>query len=422
MNISESSRELLRAAVREALASQNRINQLKPIRYWYPLSSASYGEEEILEALDSMCGFRTSMWEKTLLFERKFSSKFGFSDSVMVNSGSSADLLMAFLLTDPSNRRLPPGSEVLVPVVTWPTHVWSVLMTGLRVKFVDVDPNTLNICLDDLKSKISQTTKALFLVHLMGNPCNMDVVCDLAKKNDLILLEDCCEALGSTYAGRSVGTFGEAASFSFFFSHHITTMEGGMIGCRDGDTADKLRIFRAHGWTRNSAKRFSFDKAEIDERYAFVNWGFNVRPTDVNAGFGLRQLEKLDGFNTRRSLLFNKFKSIVLSSKLPIQFPKVDSLSSPSWLAIPMLLTDHTPGLRNRFRTYLEDYGVETRPIVAGNLARQPVGDLFPDIFKTEQFPGADLIHRNGLYIGLSPFTADSDLDKLIDTVISFNW
>jgi CDP-6-deoxy-D-xylo-4-hexulose-3-dehydrase len=243
--------------VNRLLAVASRANMAKPIKYWYPLSLATYGLEEILEAIDSMCSFRTSMWEKTAAFEAEFARHIGCGEAVMVNSGSSADLLLAFSLIDPGNPRLRPKDEVLVPAVTWPTQIWSVLMAGLQPVLVDIDPATLNMDFDKAEEVITERTKAIFLVHLMGNPCDMDRAKALCEKYDLLLLEDACEALGATYRDRRLGAGGWGGSFSFFFSHHITTMEGGMIVCNDPELADRFRALRAHGWVRDQHNKQS---------------------------------------------------------------------------------------------------------------------------------------------------------------------
>src|SRR5712692_6935243 len=208
----------LSGAIELLLASSSRINEAKPRRYWYPLSLATYGVEEIVEALDSLCSFRTTMWEKTEEFERRFSEYQGGGHSVMVNSGSSADLLLCFLLTNPFKPLFSKGDEVLIPVLTWPTQIWSAMMAGLRVRLVDVCPDTLNVDLSDLESKITPATRAIFLTHLMGNPCQMDRILAISKKHQLLVLEDCCEALGAEWDGRKVGNFGLGGTFSFFFS------------------------------------------------------------------------------------------------------------------------------------------------------------------------------------------------------------
>ena len=420
MTLNNESTRKLTGAIELLLESSSRINEAKPRRYWYPLSIASYGVEEIVEALDSLCSFRTTMWEKTLMFERQFATYQGCNDGVMVNSGSSADLLICHLLTNPCNPLLQEGDEILIPVVTWPTQIWSAMMAGLKVRFVDVDPKTLNIDMDDLEQKISSSTKAIFLVHLMGNPCDMGRIKEIAEVNNLIIIEDCCEALGAEWNGIKVGNFGLASSYSFFFSHHMTTMEGGMIACSNQEIADQLKILRAHGWLRNvDPTNYNLSDYDVDSRYAFVNWGFNLRPTDLQAGFGLRQLQKLPQFNQRRQELAEKFM-VFLDSNLWLSRPEVCSKAKPSWFALPILVSREAPFDRREITKYLEREGVETRPIVAGNMAKHPVAKLFSEEFENDTYPGADIIHRQGFYLGLSPFHTDDDLTQLINCIQKF--
>lgn len=401
------------------LESSSRINEAKPRRYWYPLSMATYGVDEILEALDSMCSFRTTMWEKTLQFEHRFAAYQGCTDGVMVNSGSTADLLLCLLLTNPLHPLLKIGDEILIPVVTWPTQIWSAMMAGLKVCLVDIDPKTLNIDLEDLKAKINPSTKAVFLVHLLGNPCEMKSILEIAKEEGLLILEDCCEALGAEYDGTKVGNFGLGGAFSFFFSHHITTMEGGMIACPNADMADQLKILRAHGWLRNvEHTTYSLTDRDLDPRYAFVNWGLNVRPTEIQAGFGLHQLRKLVEFNDRREALAAKFFDFVDRSPF-LSRPRQVPLARPAWFALPVIVDAEAPFSRRELTDYLENKGVETRPIVAGNLARHPVGRLFEN-FADGSFPGADYIHQQGFYLGLSPMQEDGVLDRLVECFEDF--
>jgi len=406
--------EKMAGVIELLLEHSSRINEKKPEKYWYPLSMATYGTEEILQALDSLCSFRTTMWEKTFEFEKRFAHHQGSGSAVMVNSGSSADLLMCHLLVDPIQPLLAPGSEVLAPVVTWPTQLWSVMMAGLKLKLVDVNPETLNIDVDDLQRSITSNTKALFLVHLMGNPCPMDRIKEIAQKHNLIIIEDCCEALDSTYAGVKVGNFGVCGSYSFFFSHHMTTMEGGMVICRNEEIADRLKILRAHGWLRNvDNAKYPLDSYNVDPRYAFVNWGLNIRPTDIQAGFGLCQLEKLPGFNERRRLLANRF-FCALDNNPYLCFPSVEQKADPCWFALPVMLKKDAPFNRSDITSHLESQGIETRPIVTGNIARHPVARLFPE-FSARTFRGADKIHDNGFYIGLSPLFSEEMIDRLLD-------
>jgi CDP-6-deoxy-D-xylo-4-hexulose-3-dehydrase len=410
----------IKGHVGSLLESGRRINDAKHGRYWYPLSLPTYNADEIVEAIDSMCSFHTSMGEKTLRFERQFTEWQGSTDSIMVNSGSSADLLLSMLLTNPLRPLLPPGSEVIVPVVTWPTQIWAAKMAGLKVNLVDVDPETLNLDLDDLERCISKDTRGVFLVHLMGNPCDMDRITAICQAKGLYILEDCCEAMGASWDGKRVGNFGIGAAFSFFFSHHITTMEGGMIAVSDRDHAEQIRLLRAHGWTRNveSNKHNLKDYPEIDPRYTFINWGLNVRPTEVQAGFGLHQLNKIETFAHRREQIANTFNSFI--SKTPwLQTPRVEPKAKPSWLALPIMVAEDAPFSRSELTTYLEAQGVETRPIVTGNIAKQPVAKIFPE-FLSRTFPGADQVHTRGFYIGLSPMQTDAIVNRLIETFESF--
>ena len=419
MTLNNESTRKLTGAIELLLESSSRINGAKPRRYWYPLSLASYGVEEIIEALDSLCSFRTTMWEKTLQFERQFATYQDCSDGVMVNSGSSADLLLCFLLTNPYHPLLQTGDEILIPVVTWPTQIWSAMMAGLKVRFVDVDPKTLNIDIVDLEKKITSKTKAIFLVHLMGNPCDMDRIMAIAKAHNLLIIEDCCEALGSEWDGIKVGNFGVAASYSFFFSHHMTTMEGGMIACSNQEVAEQLKILRAHGWVRNvDPTIYDLTSYDVDPRYAFVNWGFNVRPTDVQASFGLHQLQKLPQFNQRRIELANKFFAFV-DTELWLTRPQSSSKASPAWFALPLLVAIDAPFTRKEITNYLELKGVETRPIVAGNIAKHPVAKIFPE-FNEDIYLGANIIHQQGFYLGLSPFHTDADIEQLIECIQQF--
>lgn len=402
----------LRGVIEMLIADSSRINEKKPQKYWYPLSMATYGVEEILEALDSMCSFRTTMWEKTAQFESIFSHYQGCSESIMVNSGSSADLLLSFLLKE----KCPDKTEILIPAVTWPTQIWSAMVAGFKPVLVDVDPKTLNIDFNDLESKITGNTAAIFIVHLMGNPCDMDRVKKISDDHDLRIIEDCCEGLGAEFDGVKIGNFDLGGAFSFFFSHHITTMEGGMVTCNSEEDADALRILRAHGWTRNAKNTSTV--SGVDSRYAFVNLGFNVRPTDLQAGFGIHQMRSLSEFNKRRDEIAKVFFEYVSNTDW-LDMIVVHDKSKPSWLGLPMMLAPDFIDKRDFVMAELERKGIETRPIVTGNIAKQPVAKKFPDIFPSNiSFPGADAVHNNGLYIGISPMQDEDAIHKVIDALI----
>ncbi|MFG0288062.1 MAG: DegT/DnrJ/EryC1/StrS family aminotransferase [Rhodopirellula sp. JB044] len=381
-------------------------------KYWFPLTLPTFGKEEIAAAMSCMCDYQTSMGALTREFEKGFAEFTGAHDAVMVNSGSSADLLLAFHLVNPLNPRMKAGEEVLVPAVTWPTQVWSPLMAGLKVTLVDVDPATLNIDFDDLRRKITPKTKCLFAVHLMGYPCDMQELQNICDEYGLLLIEDCCESIGTKYADRHVGNFGIGGTFSFFFSHHMTTMEGGMVICNSEEDVEALRVLRAHGWSR---AHIPVSQQTVDQRFQFINWGFNLRPTELNAAFGLEQLKKLDAMNERRVELAERFENYIDSTPLlsRVSMPKAGT-SCP--LATIVRLSGAAAHCRVDVLNRLEEAGVETRPVVTGNLARQPAAKLIGD-FDPADFPGAEEIHHGSFYVGLNPMFDDVTFERMINAL-----
>lgn len=412
--------EKLRGVLELLVDSGSRINQAKPRKYWYPLSQATFGVDEILEALDSMCSFRTSMWEKTAAFEAAFAQHVGARHAIMVNSGSSADLLMCLALMSPDGGagRLRPGDEILIPAVTWPTQIWSALLAGFKVRLVDVDPHTLNASIAAYHQAVTPRTRAIFAVHLMGIASGLRALQRFCQDRNLVLIEDCCEAQGTTYDGRHVGTFGAMGAFSFFFAHHMCTMEGGAVVTDSDHLADTLRTLRAHGWCRNLQHPPSLS-TDVDPRYAFISWGLNVRPTELQAGFGIHQLKKVDGWNaTRRKLAATFANQIATHPELKdhLRFPTWETgVCDPSFFALPLLARSRER--RDYITRYLEPAGIETRPIVAGNIARHPVADHFEclrEFQRDHPNSGADQIHDLGFYVGLSPLNREHDISNLL--------
>ena len=361
--------------------------------YWYPLSVPTIGDAEIDAVNRVLRSGYTTMGAETAAFEYEFAHAVGAQHAVMVNSGSSADLLIAMGLRES-------GGEVLVPAVTWPTQVWAWVMAGFKVTLVDVDPATLNAGIDDYAAAVTPDTTVLSLTHLMGNTADLNPILDLAANLGLIVTEDCCEALGAKYHGAPVGSFGHAAAWSFFFSHQMTTMEGGMVTTDDLDFADKLRGLRSHGWTRHVSS----------DLYTFAGLGFNLRPTEVQAAIGRVQLKKLRRFNEMRHRAFLLFESLVDTACLTA--PQVVPGACPSWFGLPLLVDD-----RDGLAAHLEAHGVETRPILGGNLARQPVARA--GHFTAGDLPGADYIHDRGLFIGLHP-SSTYDVERLAGLVNAY--
>ena len=372
------------------------------------LSKVEFSKEEISEVIASLTSGYVTMGEKVERFEKKFAEYIGTRYAVMVNSGSSANLAMVKTMA-----KWIPGGKVFVPALSWSTTLWPVIQSGLKPVLIDCDPETLNVGPDQLSEAVREhgDAKGMVVAHIMGNPAPME----LLLGHGLVIVEDSCETLGSTYQGRKTGTRSVAGSFSFYYSHHMTTIEGGMVVTDAIDIAEKIRTLRSHGWTRalkaGPQRKFIEDGyPNIDPRFLFVDEGYNLRPTELNAAIGLHQLGKLDEMNNKRQEIEIRMRSIVGQYGESVIQPITVSEDSVAYLfAFPVMLKDNDT--RKAFSTHLEANGIQTRPIVAGNLARHPafknkvetVGDL----------PGANKVADCGLYWGLHPGVTDEQLDHL---------
>ncbi|NQW52664.1 MAG: DegT/DnrJ/EryC1/StrS family aminotransferase, partial [Rhodospirillales bacterium] len=246
---------------------------------------------------------RVTMGAKVREFERAFASHFGWRHGLMNNSGSSANLLAVAALANPACRDgFKPGDEIIVPALSWSTTVWPIIQCGLVPVIVDIDPATFNIDPNEIEKAISPRTRGVMIVPVYGNPCAMDAIVDVCKRHGLELIEDCCEALGAYYDGKPVGKFGRVGTFSFYYSHHMTTLEGGICVTDDFEFSELMRILRAHGWVREveDQQKWFDEHPEIDRRFLFVNVGYNLRPTELQGAMGLVQLPKLASYVERR--------------------------------------------------------------------------------------------------------------------------
>ena len=395
-----------------------------------PLNASTFGEEEIQAAIAVLRGGQVTMAGKCLEFEEKFARHMGVKNAIFVNSGSSANLLAFFALANSDcpetgingkKKRFTPGSEIIVPAVTWSTTIWPIVQAGGVPVLVDSNPYTLQMDLGALEAAISPKTVAICPVHVLGNAVEMKTVLELAQKHQLWVIEDTCEALGTRQNGKMVGTLGDVGTFSFFFSHHITTIEGGMVVTESDELAELFRCMRAHGWTRHLRNRSAVESRypEIDPRFLFVNSGFNLRPTEINAAFGLHQIDKLEGFNRRRheiaEVWIKEFKSLIDSKKfVPMQTTQgTDS----TWFGFPVICESRA--LRDKFQKYLEENGIETRPVICGNLARQPAFKKIPHRI-AGSLKGADQVMDQGLFWGSHPLMSEVEIQHVVKTVKRF--
>ena len=372
------------------------------------LAISTWASEEF-EAIDKVIKSNNfTMGERVALFEQRFSSYIGTKYSVMVNSGSSANLLMIASLI--LSGRLRAGDEVIVPAVSWSTTYSPLQQYGLKAKFVDINLETLNIDLTKIRSAITSSTKAIFVVNLLGNPAHLDEIKNICKEKDLIMLEDNCESLGAELNQKKAGSFGLMGTHSFFFSHHISTMEGGMISTDDEIIFEILKSIRAHGWTRNLSNKNILSEKSSDEFYEMFNFilpGYNLRPLEMSGAIGVEQLKKLDNFVKIRQINAQHFKEILLDKNW-ILTQKENG--SSSWFGFSLINKSELSAIE--FRTKVKSLGFEIRPIVTGNFVRNEVIKFF-DYDVHENLANADYLHENGLFIGNNSIDIRKNLDNL---------
>ena len=386
-----------------------------------PLSVPLYGPEEVSAALVALLEQNVTMGSIVREFEQLFASFLGVRHAIMVNSGSSANLLAVSAVSELTvENGLRPGDEVIVPAVTWATTVSPILQLGCVPVLVDIDVETLNMRPDAVREALSPTTRAVMPVHLLGNPVDMAPVMEIADENGLWVIEDTCESLGSEIAGRKVGSFGHFGTFSFYFSHHITTIEGGMIVTSDDHLADLARSQRAHGWSRDMSTRAQLERENprIDPHFLFVNLGYNLRPTEMQAAFGLVQLPRLEEFNrARRENARFLTEALEPYAGHGMKLVSEQEGGRSTWFGFSVLLDDAET--RWRLRDHLEARKIATRPIVAGNLAHQPAFCSNPHRIVGE-LPNATAIGERGLFIGNHPSLTQGHLDHIVTAFRDF--
>lgn len=385
----------------------------------YSLASTTWDEQEIDAINDVIKSGMYTMGERVMAFEDEFAKKMGSKFSVMVNSGSSANLILVTGCRYMKESRLMPGDEVIVPAVSWSTTYYPVTQVGAILKFVDIDPDTLNIDINKIEEAITPKTKAIFVVNLLGNPADWDSIEKIADQYGLLLIEDNCESLGATLGGKRLGTFGFGGTYSSFYSHHISTMEGGLVTTDDEELYHVMKSLRAHGWTRElPEKNHVFDKTghAWDDLYRFVLPGYNVRPLEMEAAIGLVQLGKLDGFITARRKNAELFQN-AMQDLDGYRIQKENGNSS--WFGFSLILEGKLKGKRSGLIPLLTRAAIDSRPIVTGNFARNPVIEHLSHL-DLGPLPVSDDIHDNGLFVGNHHYDLNNELELLIETLTKF--
>ena len=397
----------------------------------YPLAADTIGVKEIAAAKEVLDSGQLTMNRRVRAFEEQFAEWVGVKHAIMVNSGSSANLLIvdSLLQGGTSEALLQRGDEVIVPALSWPTTVWPLAQLGLIPVFADVDPRTLAIDIQSATSLIGPRTRAMFLIHPLGRAVDISSYLRFCQLYGLLLIEDACESLGAHCSGRHVGTFGIGGTFSFYFSHHISTIEGGMIVTQDAALADRLRGLRAHGWVRDRRDRHYWTDSypDLDPRFLFASTGYNVRPTEIQAAIGTVQLSRLDEMLEAREVLAGRVGHLLREHVPWLELIGMDSdwipagpnrrLRRHSWMTLPLRIAPSAPTDRRSLVQHLEQSGVETRPIIAGNIVRHP-GVLHITYRVPKHLSVADSLLDNALMIGCHPVLSDDSLATLESAIV----
>lgn len=381
----------------------------------YPLAFSTWGTEEV-EAIQKVIDTDMyTMGKHVKQFEDEFAQHFGSPHAVMVNSGSSANLLMLSLL----KWKYKLTGDIIVPVVGWATTYFPVVQNGFRLKFVDVDPNTWNIDVDKLKDAIDGNTCAIMAVNLLGNSCDYTRIKQLCDEHDIKLIEDNCESMGAMHDGKHTGTIGLAGSFSFFFSHHIQTMEGGMVLCQNEDDAQYMRSLRAHGWVRDlPADSHLYKKTgnAFNDNFIFATPGYNIRPLEMSGAIGSVQLKKWPLIEQTRMDNAKHFMNL-FQDKPWCRIQR--TVGHSSWFTFGIVLDGALKGRRAEIIKALDEAGIQNRPLASRNFLKQPVmRDL--DHVTSGDMPAADDIHDNGFFVGNGSKSLIEELDKLYETIVAF--
>ena len=383
------------------------------MNFKFPLATATWDQDEIDAMQNVINSGNFTMGKQVASFENEFAQFIGSKYAVMSNSGSSANLLMVAALFYTKDNPLKPGDEVIVPSVSWSTTYFPLQQYGLKLRFVDIDLETLNYDLDKFSSAITPKTRVVMVVNLLGNPNNFEVIKSAIGDNNISLIEDNCESLGAEYKGQKTGTFGEMGSFSSFFSHHISTMEGGLTVTNNDELYHILLCLRAHGWTRNLpdvnhvANKNAADS--FSESFRFVLPGYNLRPLELSGAVGLRQLEKLPRLVAERRRNAEYFQEKM--SKHPYLMIQKE-IGSSSWFGFSLIVKPGSAVDRSTLIGRLNSAGFECRPIVAGNFARNSVMRYFDyEIFG--ELVNAEYVDNYGLFIGNHHYPVIEAIDIL---------
>lgn len=425
-------REEILAAVRRFADETTTAEQFVPGESPVPVSGKVVDAEDYATVVDAVLDGWFTSGRFTTEFQDRLAEFVGARGATFVNSGSSANLCALSALTSPKlgRRHLEPGDEVVTVAAGFPTTVNPILQNGLRPVFVDVEIGTYDAVGDQLREAIGPKTRAIMMAHTLGNPFDLDLVTSLCKEHDLWLVEDSCDALGSTYRGKRTGSFGDTATVSFYPAHHITTGEGGAVFTKSPLVRRQVESFRdwgrdcycETGMDNTCGKRFEWKLGELpegyDHKYTYSHIGYNLKATDMQAALGLSQLGKLDGFIKRRKENF-AYLHERLEGVEGLILPRATESSDPAWFGFPITLDPAYPVDREDMMRYLDARKVGTRLVFAGNLVRQPAY-LGIDARRVSDLRNSDIVMTRSFWIGTFPGLTDAMLDYAVESIVDY--
>lgn len=397
-----------------------------------PVSGKVFDADELVNLIDASLDFWLTTGRYAKDFEKALTEFLGVRYAILTNSGSSANLLAMSALASPllGERRLRPGDEVITVAAGFPTTVNPILQNGFVPVFVDIQMNTYNVDVTQLDAALSERTRAVIMAHTLGNPFDVDAVTDFARRHGLFLIEDACDALGSLYRGRLVGTFGDLATLSFYPAHHITTGEGGAVLTNDPvlkRVVESLRDWGRDCWCEPGVdntcrKRFGWQLGDLpagyDHKYTYSHIGYNLKMTDMQAAVGLAQMGKLPWFIQRRKENFSYLHTGLSAFERFLILPQATEHAEPSWFGFPITVREEAPFVRNDLLEYLEERKIVTRLLFGGNLIRQPA---YAGIrYKATEIKNSDKVMESAFWIGVYPGITIEMLDYVLNVFAEF--
>ena len=414
--------QLLKKLIMEHFSEKEKYD-LKNSSKKLTLAEPPFSWEEVYDALESMLEKRTTMGNKVKKFEGMFAKYIGVKHALMVNSGSSANLLALSILSNHSlgSMKINPGDEIITPAVTWSTTVFPMRNIGAKPVFVDVNLDTFSIEPEKIEKAITKKTRAIMVVHLLGYPCEMNKIKKIAKKHNLYLIEDSCEALGAEYKNKKVGSIGDLATFSFFASHHITTMEGGMLVTNNSKFYEIAKSLRAHGWTREMSNKKKIEKRypKINPNFLFENIGYNLRPTEVQGAFGIHQIKKLNRLVKKRIRNAQELKNKLKNYSEFLRFHPEKKGFKNSNMVFPITVIKNKFFTKEQLVKHLEKNNIDTRPVMTGNIVDHPVMQYIK-FKKGSSLKNSKYIAEHSFLIGNHHLISAKTQNYVIDCITMF--